>query len=162
MINSQKNGKKLLVAGNGGSAADAQHMAAELVSRFYFDRPALPAIALTVDTSAITAIGNDYGFDRVFLRQLEAHGQAGDVYFTISTSGNSVNLVESLKVCRDRGIITVGLTGSNPCKMDDLCDYMLKVDSNITPRIQETQLLIEHMICGLIEEQLFPEYKNRC
>lgn len=159
IVEAYKRGNKLLIAGNGGSAADAQHMAAELVSRFYFDRPALPAIALTVDTSALTAIGNDYGFDKVFSRQLQAHAKPGDVYFTISTSGNSVNIVESLKLCKELDIITIGLTGSKPCKMDSECDYILKVDSEITPRIQETQLLIEHIICELIETQLFAVVK---
>jgi D-sedoheptulose 7-phosphate isomerase len=112
-----------------------------------------------VDTSALTAIGNDYGFDKVFSRQLQAHAKPGDVYFTISTSGNSVNIVESLKLCKELDIITIGLTGSKPCKMDSECDYILKVDSEITPRIQETQLLIEHIICELIETELFAVVK---
>jgi D-sedoheptulose 7-phosphate isomerase len=155
IITAYQNGNKLLIAGNGGSAADAQHMAAELVARFYFDRPALPAIALTVDTSALTAIGNDYGFEKVFLRQVQAHGQKGDIYFAISTSGNSKNIVESLKCCKELGITTIGLVSEQPCQMDHLCDYILKVDSTITPRIQETHILIEHIICELVEFSLF-------
>jgi D-sedoheptulose 7-phosphate isomerase len=155
IIKAYQNGNKLLIAGNGGSAADAQHMAAEFVSRFYFDRPALPAIALTVDTSALTAIGNDYGFEKVFLRQVQAHGQRGDIYFAISTSGNSRNIVESLKCCKDLGITSVGLVSEKPCEMDGLCDYILKVDSTITPRIQETHILIEHIICEIVESKLY-------
>lgn len=152
--------KKVLIAGNGGSAADAQHMAGELVSRFYFDRPPLSAIALTVDTSILTAIGNDYGYEKSFLRQIDAHGRQGDVYIAISTSGNSKNIVESLAICKQRGIVTVGLTGNKACQMDALCDYMLKVDSAETPRIQEAHLLIEHTICAVVEEALFSAYKS--
>ena len=117
-VNAYKNGKKVLWAGNGGSAADAQHMAGEMVSKFYFDRPALASIALTTDTSIITAIGNDYGYDLTFARQLEAQGNKGDVFVGISTSGNSENLVKCLDVCRKKGIISVALVGEKPCKMD--------------------------------------------
>ena len=113
-----KNGKKTIIAGNGGSAADAQHMAGEFVSKFYFDRPGLKSLAITTDTSILTAIGNDYGYDRVFARQLEANGDEGDIFFAISTSGNSKNIVEALKVCKEKGILTVGLTGGKIVKID--------------------------------------------
>lgn len=150
-----KNGKKTIIAGNGGSAADAQHMAGEFVSKFYFDRPGLKSLAITTDTSILTAIGNDYGYDRVFVRQLEANGDEGDIFFAISTSGNSKNIVEALKVCKEKGILTVGLTGEKIGKMDELCDYVIKVPSTETPRIQESHLLIEHMICAIVEEAIF-------
>ena len=150
-----KNGKKTIIAGNGGSAADAQHMAGEFVSKFYFDRPGLKSFAITTDTSILTAIGNDYGYDRVFARQLEANGDEGDIFFAISTSGNSKNIVEALKVCKEKGILTVGLTGGKIGKMDELCDYVIKVPSTETPRIQESHLLIEHMICAIVEEAIF-------
>jgi D-sedoheptulose 7-phosphate isomerase len=148
-------GGKVIFAGNGGSAADAQHLAGELVSKFYFDRPALPAIALTTDTSVMTAIGNDYGFERLFARQVEAHGNRGDVFVGISTSGNSRNVVEAVLTCRELGITSVGLTGSNPCRMDDICDHVIKVPSVETPRIQECQTLIGHLICCIVEARLF-------
>ena len=155
-----KSGNKVIIAGNGGSAADAQHMAGEFVSRFYFDRPALPAIAITTDSSILTAIGNDYGYDKVFLRQVEAHAKVGDVYIAISTSGNSINIVESLKVCKNLGLKTIGLAGGKNCLMDEYCDLMIKINSLETPRIQESHLLVEHIICALVEEALFGDYKN--
>lgn len=141
-------------AGNGGSAADAQHLAGEMVSRFLFDRPGLPSIALTTDTSILTAIGNDYGYERLFARQVEAQGEAGDVFIGISTSGNSRNLVEALQSCREKGITTVALTGKKACKMDEW-DIVIKVPSEETPRIQECQTLIGHILCGIVEEELF-------
>lgn len=150
-----KNGNKTIIAGNGGSAADAQHMAGEFVSRFYFDRPGLPSLAITTDTSIVTAIGNDYGYERVFARQIEANGREGDIFFGISTSGSSPNIVEALKTCKEKGIITVGLTGEKIGKMDELCDYVIKVPSSETPRIQESHILIEHMICAIVEEEIF-------
>jgi len=146
---------KILIAGNGGSAADAQHFAGELVSRFYFDRPALAAIALTTDTSIITAIGNDYGYEDVFSRQIEALGQAGDVFIAISTSGNSPNVLKALTKARDLGLTTIGLTGQTGGKMSALCDLCLCVPSESTPRIQECHLVIEHALCAYIEEKLF-------
>lgn len=158
-IEAYKNGNKVMFAGNGGSAADAQHFAGELVSRFYFDRPGLPSIALTTDTSILTAIGNDYGFDRLFARQVEAQGKEGDVFVGISTSGNSANIVEAMKVCRKMGIATIGLTGLKPCGMDELSDIMIKVPSSETPRIQECQTLIGHILCCIIEEGIFPRNK---
>jgi D-sedoheptulose 7-phosphate isomerase len=150
-----RQGGKVIFAGNGGSAADAQHLAGELVSKFYFDRPALPAIALTTDTSVMTAIGNDYGFDHLFARQVEAHGNRGDVFVGISTSGNSRNVVEAVKTCRRLGILSIGLTGSKPCQMDELCDRIIKVPSSETPRIQECQTLIGHILCCIVEERIF-------
>lgn len=150
-----RQGGKVIFAGNGGSAADAQHLAGELVSKFYFDRPALPAIALTTDTSVMTAIGNDYGFDLLFARQVEAHGNRGDVFVGISTSGNSRNVVEAVKTCRRLGILSIGLTGSKPCLMDELCDRIIKVPSSETPRIQECQTLIGHILCCIVEERIF-------
>ena len=155
IIKAYRSGKKTLLAGNGGSAADAQHIAGEFVSKFYFDRPGIPSIALTTDTSILTAIGNDYGFERLFARQVEAQGVEGDVFIGISTSGNSKNIVAALRACKETGIRTIGLTGSKPCEMDDLCDITLKVPSDQTPRIQESHIMIGHILCGLVEADLF-------
>lgn len=154
-IKAYKNGNKTILAGNGGSAADAQHIAAEFVSRFYFDREGLPSIAITTDTSILTAIGNDYGYERLFARQIEAQAKKGDIFIGISTSGNSANIIEALKMCKSKGIISVGLTGESGGKMRDLCDYCIKVPSNKTPRIQESHILIGHIICAIVEEELF-------
>ncbi|MBN1108923.1 MAG: D-sedoheptulose 7-phosphate isomerase [Bacteroidales bacterium] len=151
-----KKGKKLLLAGNGGSAADAQHMAAEFVNRFTFDRPGIPALALTTDTSVLTAVGNDYSFTKVFARQLTTLGNAGDVFMAISTSGESANIIEALGAAREKNIFTIGLTGSEGGKMNGLCDVCLRVASVKTARIQEAHILIEHIICFLTEEQLYP------
>ena len=154
-------GKKTLIAGNGGSAADAQHIAAEFVSRFYFDRPALASIALTTDTSALTAIGNDYGYELLFSRQLEANGQAGDIYIAISTSGNSKNVIKSLESAKKLGIKTVGMTGKSGGKMKDMVDYCICVPSDETPRIQECHILIGHILCAAVEKELFEkEYRK--
>lgn len=155
IIKAYRSGKKTLLAGNGGSAADAQHIAGEFVSKFYFDRPGIPSIALTTDTSILTAIGNDYGFERLFARQVEAQGVEGDVFIGISTSGNSKNIVAALRACKEKGIRTIGLTGSKPCEMDHLCDITLKVPSDQTPRIQESHIMIGHILCGLVEADLF-------
>ncbi|MBR1706877.1 MAG: D-sedoheptulose 7-phosphate isomerase [Bacteroidales bacterium] len=152
-----RNGGKTLWAGNGGSAADAQHMAAELVNKFCLDRPGLPAIALTTDTSILTAVGNDYGFDRVFAKQVEAHGRPGDVFIGISTSGNSRNLVEALSACREKGVRTVALVGGSACAMDNY-DYVIHVPSTETPRIQESQTLIGHILCFVVESRLFQSH----
>jgi D-sedoheptulose 7-phosphate isomerase len=157
MVQAYKSGKKLLIAGNGGSAADAQHVAAEFVGRFYYDRPSLPAMALTTDTSIITAIGNDYGYDQVFSRQIEGNGVEGDVFIAISTSGNSPSIVKALEAAKAKGIVTVGMTGQKPSKMDPLCDWLLKMPTTDTPRIQEGHALIEHIICQLVEERMFPK-----
>ncbi len=155
LIAAYRAGKKTLIAGNGGSAADAQHIAAEFVSRFYFDRPALASIALTTDTSALTAIGNDYGYELLFSRQLEANGAAGDIYIAISTSGNSKNVLKSLESAKKMGIRTVGLTGRSGGKMKDMVDYCICVPSDETPRIQETHILIGHILCAAVEKELF-------
>lgn len=152
-----KNGHKVMIAGNGGSAADAQHLAGELVSRFYFDRVGLPAVALTTDSSIITAIGNDYGYDKVFQRQVQANGKKGDMFIGISTSGNSENIIAALRECRSIGIITVGLTGDSGGRMAALCDICIQVPDDETPRIQEAHILIGHIICGCVEASLFTE-----
>lgn len=150
-----KQGGKVLLAGNGGSAADAQHIAGEFVSRFAFDRPGLPAIALTTDTSILTAIGNDYGFERLFARQVQAHGREGDVFIGYSTSGRSPNILAALAEARARGLICVGLTGNRGGPMVELCHHLLAVPSSDTPKIQEGHLVLGHIICGLIESALF-------
>lgn len=155
IVNVYKAGNKIIIAGNGGSAADAQHLAGEFVSRFYFDRPGLPCVALTTDTSILTAIGNDYGFEQLFARQVQANGSKGDLFIGISTSGNSLNIIKAIEECKRKEIITVGLTGLTGGKMADLCDYCIKVPSNETPRIQESHILIGHIICALVEEDIF-------
>ena len=147
-------GHKTMWAGNGGSAADAQHMAGELVNKFTFDRPGLAALSLSTDTSIITAVGNDYGFDRLFARQVEAQGCAGDVFIGISTSGKSPNLVNALAACKEKGITSVAIVGANPCPMDGY-DYVIHVPSTVTPRIQECQTLIGHILCYIVEQELF-------
>jgi len=154
LIDTYKAGGKTLWAGNGGSAADAQHMATELVSKFRLERRGLPSIALTVNASTLTAIGNDYGYDRVFARQIEACGKAGDVFIGISTSGNSVNLVKALEACRANGLVTVALVGEKACAMDAY-DYVVHIPSADTPRIQECQTLIGHILCDAVEQSLF-------
>lgn len=155
IIDAYKGGKKTLLAGNGGSAADAQHIAAELVARFYLERQGLPSIALTTDTSIITAVGNDYGFEHLFARQVEAYGNQGDVFIGLSTSGNSANIIKALETCKAKGISTIGLTGETGGKMAGLCDICIRVPSQQTPRIQESHILIGHIICYLVEEILF-------
>jgi len=154
-IAAYQRGNRVLLAGNGGSAADAQHIAAEFVSRYAFDRPGLPAIAFTTDTSILTAIGNDYGYDEIFRRQLEANGREGDVFIGISTSGNSPNVLAALQCARELGILAVGLTGEGATKMQSFCDHCIKVPSMSTPRIQESHILIGHIICGMVEAVLF-------
>jgi D-sedoheptulose 7-phosphate isomerase len=149
-------GRKILFAGNGGSAADAQHLAGELVSRFNYDRPGLPAFALTTDTSVLTAIGNDYGYERLFARQVEAVGNTGDVLIAISTSGRSPNILEALRVARAKGLVTVGMTGLGGGRMPELCDHVLRTPSDETPRIQEGHIAMGHTICYLVEQQIFP------
>lgn len=147
---------KILFAGNGGSAADAQHWAGELVSRFYYDRPGLPAIALTTDTSILTAIGNDYGYDYTFARQVEALGRRGDVLVVISTSGNSPNILRAAQAARDRGIYVVGFTGQGGGKLAPLSDVCFRIPSDETPRIQEGHEFIGHLLCALIEADMYP------
>ncbi len=155
VIDTYKSGNKTLIAGNGGSAADAQHIAGEFVSKFYFDRPGLASQALTTDTSVLTAIANDYGFKNLFSRQIQANGCTGDLFIAISTSGNSENIIEALKECKNKGIVTVGLTGETGGKMAEICDYCIKVPSDSTPRIQESHILIGHIICAAVEEAIF-------
>jgi len=155
MISVYKGGNKVLLAGNGGSASDAQHIAGELVSKFYFDRPGLAAISLVTDTSVLTAIGNDLGYENVFSRQIAANGTKGDMFIGISTSGNSENIIQALKECRNNNIITVGFSGNDGGKMKELCDYCICVPSIETPRIQENHILIGHIICAVVEEELF-------
>ena len=154
MVDAYRSGNKTMWAGNGGSAADAQHMAGELVNKFTFDRPGLAALSLSTDTSIITAVGNDYGFERLFARQIEAQGRPGDVFIGISTSGKSQNLVEALAACKAKGITSVAIVGADPCPMDDY-DYVIHVPSHSTPRIQECQTLIGHVLCYLVEQVLF-------
>ncbi len=151
-----RNDKKMLFCGNGGSASDAQHIAAELSGRFYSDRPPLYAEALHVNSSYMTAVANDYGYDETYARMLEACGRKGDILVGISTSGNSLNVVKALKKANEIGLTTIGFTGVNGGKMNDICDIMIKIPSDDTPRIQEAHILVGHIICQLIEEEMFP------
>lgn len=154
-ITSLQAGGKILLAGNGGSAADAQHIAGELVSRFAFDRPGLAAQALTTDTSILTAIGNDYGYEKLFARQVQANGKPGDVFVGYSTSGQSPNILKAFEQARAMGLVTIGLTGNRGGPMLALCDHLLAVPSSSTPKIQEGHLVLGHSLCGLIENALF-------
>mgnify|MGYP000146090421 CR=1 FL=1 len=154
-IDGYKNNNRVFCAGNGGSAADAQHIAAEFVSRFYFDRPALAAEALTVNTSILTAIGNDYSYDQIFSRQIEANARPGDIFFAISTSGNSGNILLAIEAGKKIGMKIVGFTGETGGKMAELCDYCFKVPSRDTPRVQEIHILIGHLICAVVEREIF-------
>lgn len=150
-----RSGKKLLIAGNGGSAADSQHIAAEFVGRFLMNRRALSAIALTTDTSIITAIANDFGYESVFARQIEALGEVGDVFLAISTSGNSKNLVRALRVAQLNHISTISLTGMVGNEMEKLSDICISVPSKLVPRIQESHIMIAHIICDMVEKNIF-------
>jgi D-sedoheptulose 7-phosphate isomerase len=152
-----KGPNKTILAGNGGSAADAQHIAAELVGRYGFDRPSIPSLALTTDTSNLTAIGNDYGYDKVFSRQLEGMGQAGDIFIGISTSGNSANIINAFHSAKTKGIMTVALVGRDGGEMAKLADYAIVIPSNSTPRIQESHILIGHILCDIIEKEIFAD-----
>lgn len=152
-------GKTLLFAGNGGSAADAQHIAGELVSRFHFDRPGLAAIALSTDTSILTCIGNDYGFERLFARQVEAIGRPGDVFVGISTSGNSPNILRAIESAKERGLTVVGLGGRSGGKMGPMCDIFLGAPADKTPRIQECHLVSYHLLCALVESMMFGDLR---
>jgi D-sedoheptulose 7-phosphate isomerase len=149
-----RNGNKILIAGNGGSAADAQHIAGEFLSRLNFDRAPLPALALTTDTSILTAVGNDYGFEHVFARQIRGLGRKGDVVLAISTSGRSPNILAGLHTAREIGATTVGFTGNGPSPMLALCDICLRAPSDQTPQIQQIHIVAAHAICGLVEQQL--------
>lgn len=148
---------KVLFCGNGGSAADAQHLAAELSGRFYYDRPPLFAEALHVNTSYLTAVANDYSYDSIYERSIQSKGRKGDVLVGISTSGNSKNIIRALAEARKRGMITVGLTGNGGGKMREYCDYILDMPSSDTPRIQEAHILVGHIICELVESEIFPK-----
>ena len=160
MVDALSQGNKIMLCGNGGSAADAQHIAAEFVGRFAFDRPALPALALSVNTSCVTAIGNDYGFDLVFSRQIEALGRRGDVAIGISTSGNSVNVKNAMSTASRLGIHTVALTGCTGGTLKEGGNFCLCAPSNHTPRIQECHILMGHIISELVEETLFDEFNS--
>jgi len=157
-IDTFRAGGKVLVGGNGGSAADAQHLAAELVARFEFDRPGLPAISLSTDTSAMTAIGNDYGYEYLFARQIEALARPGDLFISITTSGNSKNVLRAFESAAKLGITRIALCGAGG-KARDIAEHALCVPSTHTPRIQECHILIIHILCALLEENLFPEHK---
>jgi D-sedoheptulose 7-phosphate isomerase len=157
LIKALQQGNKALLFGNGGSAADAQHIAAEFVGRFAFDRPALPALALSVNTSCVTAIGNDYGFDQVFSRQIEAIARPGDVAIGITTSGNSPNVIRAMTVAKKMHVHTVGLTGRHGGKLKECVDYCICVPSDETPRIQECHILVGHVISEIVEHEIFHE-----
>ncbi|MDR1685557.1 MAG: D-sedoheptulose 7-phosphate isomerase [Desulfovibrio sp.] len=148
-------GNKVMICGNGGSAADAQHMAAEFVNRFLMDRPPLPALALTTDSSILTAVGNDFSFDQVFAKQISALGRPGDLLIALSTSGNSADVLRALEAAREGGIYSLGLTGNEGGKCADLCDCLINVDSTATPLIQEIHIAIAHLLCGLTDYYLF-------
>ncbi len=154
VLDALKDGKKILICGNGGSAADAQHFAAELTGRYKTERRGLPAIALTTDTSAITAIGNDYGYERIFDRQTEALANEGDLLIGISTSGNSKNVLNALKVAKSLGCLTLGMSGRDGGAMNEVCDFNLVVKSDNTPRIQEMHILFIHIICQIIDDNI--------
>lgn len=160
-LNRLQTGNKLLFVGNGGSAADCQHMAGEYVSRFLIDRNGLPAIALTTDTSILTAIGNDYGYEMVFSRQIEALGRKGDLLFAYSTSGNSQNILKAVETAKKMGISVVGMTGLNKGKLDTMCDFIFKTPSMRTPQVQEGHLIAGHAICALVEKQFFQPTRNK-
>ena len=152
-----KGGHKVLLFGNGGSAADAQHLAAEFVNRFLIERPPLPAIALTTDTSILTSISNDYGYADTFAKQVKALGREGDVAIGISTSGTAANVVKAIKVAKDLGLKTVGLTGGDGGDLAKIVDFALVVDSSATPRIQETHIAIGHVLCEMVDRMLFQQ-----
>ena len=155
MVESLNNDGKILFCGNGGSAADAQHIAAELSGRFYTDRAPLYAEALHVNSSYMTAVANDYSYEVVYSRMIQGCGRKGDVLVGISTSGNSKNIIKALEVAKEKGMITIGMTGASGGKMKELCTYLLNVPSNDTPRIQESHILLGHIICQLVEEDYF-------
>ena len=152
-----KNGNKVLFCGNGGSAADAQHLAAEFSGRFYTDRDALPAEALHCNSSYITAVGNDYGYEHIYSRMIKGIGRNGDVLVGLSTSGNSKNIINAFEVAKEKGMITIGFTGATGGDMRSLCDHLINVPSTDTPRIQESHITLGHIICQLVEEDLFSQ-----
>ena len=156
-VTALRSGGKVLFAGNGGSAADAQHLAAEIVCRFAYDRPGLPAFSLATDSSVMTAIGNDYGYEQLFARQIQAVGVAGDVFVGITTSGKSPNILRALSAARHQGLVTVGFTGETGGDMLDLCDLCIRIPSRETARIQEGHIVLGHILCGIIEQTFFPQ-----
>lgn len=151
---SLKNGNKILFVGNGGSASDCDHLATEFVSRFYKDRHAFNAISLTSNNALITALSNDFSYDKAFSRQIEAIGKKGDILFALSTSGNSKNIIDSINIANEMGLLTIGLTGQKESSMDNLCSILIKIPSTETPNIQEAQMTLGHLICLLVEEEL--------
>ena len=153
IIKAYKNGHKVLTAGNGGSAADAQHISAEFVSKFLYKRKALNSIALTTNSSIITSVGNDYSHEHVFARQVQAYGEKGDIFIAISTSGNSKNIILAIEEAQKQGVTVIGLTGGKKSLMDNMCDYLIKVPSEDTPNIQESHIMIGHIICALVERE---------
>lgn len=155
IVESFNSGGKLLIAGNGGSASDAQHMAAEFVNRFEIERPPLPALALTTDTSNITSIGNDYSFDEIFSKQIKALGRSGDVFIAISTSGSSPNIIKAVEASREIGIKVIGLTGKGGGELAPLSDILLNVETETTARVQEVHITVIHILCRLVDEMLF-------
>lgn len=159
-IEALKNGNKVIFCGNGGSAADSQHLSAELMGRYKFDRNPLPSMSLTVDTSALTAIGNDYGYEKVFSRQLKGIGNAGDVLVGISTSGNSKNIIDAFKIAKEKGIKTIAFTGDLGGEMKEMADICLNVPSNTTNNIQEMHIACGHLICGIVETYFFGNKKE--
>lgn len=156
-VSSLQHGGKIHFCGNGGSAADAQHLAAELSGRFYYDRPALNAEALHVNSSYLTAVANDYSFDMIYSRMIEASANQGDVLFAISTSGNSKNIINAIETAKKKNIAVIGMTGKTGGMMNEMCDILLNVPSTCTPRIQETHIMIGHIICEIIESTIFPK-----
>ena len=155
IVNAFRNGNRVYFCGNGGSAADAQHLAAEFSGRFYTDRKALPAEALHCNTSYLTAVANDYSFDEIYSRLIDGIGEAGDVLVGLSTSGNSANIVKAFETAKKKGMITIGFTGKSGGNMKPLCDHLLNIPSTDTPRIQESHIMVGHIICQLVEEKYF-------
>lgn len=159
IINTFKNGGTFFAAGNGGSASDAQHMVAEFVGRFYYDRAPLRAFALNTNSSNLTCLGNDYGYDSIFSRQLEAYSKKGDIFLAISTSGNSKNIIKAVEAAKDLGVTTIGLTGERGGRLLEFCDWTLQAPSSDTARIQESHIMLCHVICEMVEAELFPKIK---
>ena len=156
-VTALRSGGKVLFAGNGGSAADAQHLAAEIVCRFAYDRPGLPAFSLATDSSVMTAIGNDYGYEQLFARQIQAVGVDGDVFVGITTSGKSPNILRALSAAGNKGLVTVGFTGESGGDMVGLCDFCIRIPSRETAKIQEGHIVLGHILCGIIEQAFFPQ-----
>ncbi len=154
IVKTLKNGNKILFVGNGGSASDCDHLATEFVSKFYKDRHAFNALSLTSNNALITALSNDFGYDNAFSRQIEAIGKKGDILFALSTSGNSKNILQSISVANEMGLVTIGMTGEKECQMDGICNILIKIPSSETPIIQESQMTLGHLICKIVEDEL--------